>query len=100
MPSDEGVMELKGLMKALSERGAISVLVEGGGVLIGHLYDEGLVDKTIVFIGPMIIGGNKATAAVGGIGVEKVAEALRLERIEVQRLGEDVVISGYVKRSD
>jgi hypothetical protein len=34
--------------------------------------------------------------AVGGKGIEKLVDSNRLERIKVERLGEDLMVSGYV----
>ena len=72
-------------------------MVEGGGILLGSLFDEGLVDKIIAFIAPIIIGGEEAKMAVGGKGVEKLVDANRLERVRVERLGKDLMVSGYVR---
>ncbi len=96
VPLAEGLVDLEKLLKALGEREITSVLVEGGGILLGSLFDRGLVDKVIVFIAPIIIGGEEAKPAVGGRGVDKVADSLKLERISVERFGEDLMVSGYV----
>ncbi|MBA7661395.1 Riboflavin biosynthesis protein RibD [subsurface metagenome] len=96
LPSAEGLVNLKKLLKVLGEQEITSVLVEGGGILLGSLFDSGLVDKVIAFIAPIIIGGREAKTAVGGEGVDKVAESLKLERVSIERLGEDVMVSGYV----
>jgi diaminohydroxyphosphoribosylaminopyrimidine deaminase/5-amino-6-(5-phosphoribosylamino)uracil reductase len=96
LPSAEGLVDLEKLLKALGERGITSVLVEGGGILLGSLFDYGLVDKVIAFVAPIIIGGKEAKTAVSGEGVDKIADSLKLERISVERFGEDLMISGYV----
>jgi diaminohydroxyphosphoribosylaminopyrimidine deaminase/5-amino-6-(5-phosphoribosylamino)uracil reductase len=97
LPSSGGLVDLTSLLKALGERQITSVLVEGGGTLLGSLFDNGLVDKVVAFIAPVIIGGREAKMAVGGRGVEKLAEALKLERVRVESLGDDLMVSGYVK---
>ncbi|MFC2041706.1 bifunctional diaminohydroxyphosphoribosylaminopyrimidine deaminase/5-amino-6-(5-phosphoribosylamino)uracil reductase RibD [Chloroflexota bacterium] len=98
LPSEENQVDLEKLLKALGERDITSVLVEGGGILLGFLFDHGLVDKVIAFIAPIIIGGEKARIAVAGKGVDRVADAIKLERISVERFGEDLMLSGYIKR--
>ncbi len=90
------VVNLERLLKELGEREITSVMVEGGGILLGSLFDLGLVDKVVAFIAPIIIGGANARTAVVGEGVSKVTEAFRLERVKMGRLGDDVVVSGYV----
>ena len=80
----------------MDEREITSVLVEGGGILLGSLFDRGVVDKVIVFIARIIIGGEEAKPAVSGRGVDKVADSLKLERISVEKFGEDLMVSSYV----
>ncbi|MDO8717195.1 MAG: bifunctional diaminohydroxyphosphoribosylaminopyrimidine deaminase/5-amino-6-(5-phosphoribosylamino)uracil reductase RibD [Dehalococcoidales bacterium] len=97
LPAKEGMIDLTSLLKALSERQITSVLVEGGGSVLGSLFDSRLVDKVFAFIAPVIIGGAEAKTAVAGTGVDKMKEAMRLERVNVERFGDDVMFSGYVK---
>jgi diaminohydroxyphosphoribosylaminopyrimidine deaminase/5-amino-6-(5-phosphoribosylamino)uracil reductase len=96
LPSVEGMVDLEELLKELGKRDITSVLVEGGGVLLGSLFDNRLVDKVNAFIAPIIIGGNEAKTAVGGDGFSKVADSPRLERIMVEKFGEDLMVSGYL----
>jgi len=98
LSSREGTVDLAGLLKTLGERGVTSVLVEGGGILLGSLFDSRLVDKVVAFIAPLILGGEEATTPVAGKGVERVIDAIRLERLSVAKLGDDLMITGYVKR--
>jgi diaminohydroxyphosphoribosylaminopyrimidine deaminase/5-amino-6-(5-phosphoribosylamino)uracil reductase len=92
----KGQVDLGKLMEELGKRQITSVLVEGGGILLGSLFDQGLVDKVIAFIAPVIIGGAEAKTAVAGRGVDKVAESFRLEEMKVAKLGDDLMVSGYV----
>ena len=96
LPTAEVLVDLGKLLEGLGKREITSVLVEGGGILLGSLFDQGLVDKVIAFIAPVIIGGAEAKTAVAGRGVDKVAESFRLERIKVEKLGDDLMVSGYV----
>jgi len=96
-PTAEGLVDLKSLLRTLGERGVTSVLVEGGGVLLGSLFDRRLIDKVIAFIAPIILGGKEARAAVGGRGVDKVADSLKLKQVKVEKFGEDLMVSGYIE---
>ncbi len=98
LPSPEGRVDLRQLLEALGEWGITSVLVEGGSILFGALFDGGLVDKVIAFVAPIIIGGREAVTAVAGQGVERVVDSLRLEGVSVERFEEDLMVSGYVRR--
>jgi diaminohydroxyphosphoribosylaminopyrimidine deaminase/5-amino-6-(5-phosphoribosylamino)uracil reductase len=96
LTSKKGILDLHRLMKNLGERGITSVLVEGGGILLGSMFDQGLVDKVIAFVSPVIIGGQDAATAVAGNGIEKVVDAIKLERVTTEKFGDDIMISGYV----
>ena len=48
-------------------------------------------------IAPLIIGGNVAPNAIGGNGAMSLAEALKLENIEIISHGDDFEITGYPK---
>lgn len=98
LPQPDGRVDLVRLLKALGEREVTSVLVEGGGILLGSLFDLGLVDKVVVFIAPLVIGGKNARTPVAGRGVAKIAGAARLERGRVETIGQDVMLSGYVRQ--
>jgi diaminohydroxyphosphoribosylaminopyrimidine deaminase/5-amino-6-(5-phosphoribosylamino)uracil reductase len=71
--------------------------VEGGGGLIGSLFDEGLVDKILIFISPKIIGGKNASTSVMGLGISRVDKALKVKDLKLKRIGEDILIEGYLK---
>lgn len=97
LPSEGGRVDLGELLKALGEREITSVLVEGGGILLGSLFDGRLVDKVIAFIAPIIVGGKEAKTVVSGKGVDKVVDSLKLRHVSLEKLGEDLMVSGYVK---
>ena len=83
------------ILKELANRSLQSVLIEGGARIAGEFIDAGLVNKVTFFIAPKIVGGVAAPSAIGGTGVEKMAQALALERVEVVQRGKDLEISGY-----
>ncbi|MFH1458338.1 MAG: bifunctional diaminohydroxyphosphoribosylaminopyrimidine deaminase/5-amino-6-(5-phosphoribosylamino)uracil reductase RibD [Candidatus Omnitrophota bacterium] len=93
----EGQVNLKDMMKKLAQLEIMSVLVEGGGTLIGSLFDEGLVDKALFFISPKIIGGKEAISSVMGKGVERIDKIIKLKDVRWRRSGEDFLIEGHVK---
>jgi len=96
LPSGGCYIDLTRLLEALGERQITSILVEGGSGLLGSLFDQGLVDKVIVFIAPIIIGGEAAKTAVGGRGVARVIDSLKIENITEERFGQDIMITGYI----
>ncbi len=93
-----GRVGLKAVMAELGRREITCVLVEGGGRLLGSLFDEGLVDRVVGFVAPVVIGGESAPSAVGGVGVGSMWDALRLKNVSVRRFGDDVAVTGAVRR--
>ena len=94
----DGRVNLVGLLDELGRREITSVFVEGGGTLLGSLFDDGLVDRVVGFVAPVIIGGESALSPVGGEGAERMAEALRLSDVRVETFGDDVAVSGWVRQ--
>ncbi|MFA5116375.1 MAG: RibD family protein, partial [Candidatus Omnitrophota bacterium] len=92
-----GQINLRDMFKKLARLGITNILVEGGGTLIGALFDEGFVDKVLFFISPKIIGGKEAISSVMGRGITRLESAHKLKDVKLRRLGEDFLIEGYVK---
>lgn len=98
LPSADGLVDLTALLRLLGEHGCLDLLVEGGGILLGALFDAGLVDRVQAIVAPMIVGGSEAPVAVAGRGVERMADALRLRDVSVQHLGQDLLVEGMIQR--
>lgn len=84
------------LMEILAERGMTNVLVEGGGELLGHLFDLEYIDEARVFVCPKIVGGKEAIVPVGGVGRELMRKAATLRGMEMEAIGTDVLVTGRV----
>ena len=95
-PLKEGRIDLQALLENLAtERNVTSIMAEGGGRLLGSLFDRGLVDKVVAFVAPTIVGGTDASSPVSGLGAETMLDALELHRVRWKRLGRDMAIIGY-----
>ncbi|HTN74630.1 MAG TPA: bifunctional diaminohydroxyphosphoribosylaminopyrimidine deaminase/5-amino-6-(5-phosphoribosylamino)uracil reductase RibD [Pirellulaceae bacterium] len=92
------IERLGNLWRELGRRRLTNVLVEGGGQLLGSLADAQLIDEVQAFIAPKLIGGATAPSPIGGVGRERMADALALESPQLQLLAGDVYLSGRVKR--
>jgi diaminohydroxyphosphoribosylaminopyrimidine deaminase/5-amino-6-(5-phosphoribosylamino)uracil reductase len=100
LPARDGRTDLEALSLALGERDIMSVLLEGGGTLAWGALEAGIVDKVALFYAPMILGGEGAVPAVGGAGIERITDALRLRDMTVERVGDDLLVEGYVCSQD
>jgi diaminohydroxyphosphoribosylaminopyrimidine deaminase / 5-amino-6-(5-phosphoribosylamino)uracil reductase len=96
LPSRLGHVDFEELMVALGERGIVNLLVEGGGRVIGSLFDLELVDRVQAIIAPIIVGGADAPTAVQGEGIEQMAHATRLANVTVQQIAGDIIVEGDV----
>ncbi len=99
MPEVGGRVALEPLLQELGHRRVQSLLVEGGAEVLGACLDQRLVDKFYFFYAPKILGGKDAYPAVGGRGVGRLAEAHKARDLSLRRLGPDLLVSGYLKKS-
>ena len=81
--------------KSLAARGAQSILLEGGPRLAAAWWAAGLIDKVAAFVCPRIVSGERAFGAMVGAGALRMDESAGLEEVTVERVGEDVLITGY-----
>lgn len=85
------------LMKKLGEQNIDSILLEGGGTLNASALEDGIVNKVYAYIAGKLIGGMDAHSPVEGMGIDRMADAITLKDMEIERLGDDFCIVGYVK---
>jgi diaminohydroxyphosphoribosylaminopyrimidine deaminase/5-amino-6-(5-phosphoribosylamino)uracil reductase len=96
-PGADGRVSPAGLLAALNAREVRGVLVEGGAEVAAAFVDADLVDRVAMFLAPRLLGGVKAPSVIAGAGRE-LSRALRLEGVEVRRLGDDLLVEGDVRR--
>ncbi len=94
-PAADGHTDVKALLAELGRRRMTNVLVEGGAGVLGAFLDAGVIDEVHVFIAPLLAGGAEARTPIGGKGVEKIAEALRLTEMRVETIDGDVLVHGW-----
>jgi diaminohydroxyphosphoribosylaminopyrimidine deaminase/5-amino-6-(5-phosphoribosylamino)uracil reductase len=88
----ESMVDLKALMKKLTNHGIRSILLEGGSELNASAIEAGIISKIYFFIAPKIIGGRNAKSPVGGAGIEKMKHALDLKNMKTRKSGNDILI--------
>lgn len=88
----EGLVDVDNLLVLLGQMGVDSILLEGGGSLNYSFLSGGFTDEVYAFIAPKIVGGEKAKTPVEGIGIDKMADAITLERTDVLCLGQDLLV--------
>jgi diaminohydroxyphosphoribosylaminopyrimidine deaminase/5-amino-6-(5-phosphoribosylamino)uracil reductase len=84
---------LAAVLRSLGKRGVTSVLIEGGGDVLGQAVDARLIDKLQLYLGPILTGG--PVIAFPGRGAETAANALRLRPVSYQQIGQSVCVTAY-----
>ncbi len=87
-------VDLIKVLERLGSMGCQSLLVEGGGEVLGSFFDAGLVDEGWFFFAPMVIGGLGAPSAIKGRGVDSLDEAPRMIKPVMKRLKGNFLIHG------
>lgn len=96
VPSDGAGVDLRALFRILAERDYTSVLVEGGAAMNAAALSANLIDKVYAFIAPKIVGGKTAPGPVGGAGIASLADAVRLEEVAMDKVGDDLLVTAYI----
>lgn len=98
-PKSKSQIRLKWLFKEFAKHGITSILIEGGAQVIGSALKERLIDKMYVYIAPKIIGDHKALSSINGVQASTLSNAVRLQDLNVQKIGNDISLNGYVFRN-
>lgn len=85
---------LRTLLKRLAKDEIISLMVEGGGGVLGSFFDHHLVDRVCWFLSPVILGSAQSRAAVAGRGAAKLDHACWLRDANVEKVGNSWLIEG------
>jgi len=90
----QGRVDLQRLLECLRGEQVQSVLAEGGSGLLTSLIRLRLVDHVIICVAPMIVG--RGIDAIGDLGVEDLNQAVKLEHVSYEALGDNVIVRGDV----
>ena len=97
VPERRGRVDLDAAMRALARRGVGSVMIEGGGEVLGAALDAGVGDAVALFVAPRLVGGRAARPAFGGEGVLRLAGAAEVKGAVLTRIGRDWLIEGRLE---
>lgn len=85
-------VDLRRLLKKLERRGIRSLLVEGGSRVIWSFLESRLADEVNIFVGSMVIGGDKAPTPAGGEGAGSERAIVPLRLMSAKVLGSGVLL--------
>ena len=88
---------LRRVLEELGRRQVSRLLVEGGGRVITSFLKEGLADEVQVILAPLLLGQGRSP--VGDLGLERVDQGLRLEKVSYRRMGKDILVAARLPGS-
>jgi diaminohydroxyphosphoribosylaminopyrimidine deaminase/5-amino-6-(5-phosphoribosylamino)uracil reductase len=86
-------IQLDVLLRELGAKEITSVLIEGGGEVLGQALDRRLIDKVQIYVAPIFAGG--PSIAFAGDGAGSTSAAPRLSRVRYEKIGADLCVTGY-----
>lgn len=90
LPATEWHDPVEELLDALGADGVVQVLIEGGAGVAHTFHRRGLVDRYVVYLAPMLFGGEDARGLFAGAGAATLADAWRGRIDRIDRLGADL----------
>jgi 2,5-diamino-6-(ribosylamino)-4(3H)-pyrimidinone 5'-phosphate reductase len=84
-------VSIPGLLKELDRRNVKKLLVEGGSEVIWSFISERAVDRLMIYVGSLVLGGSGPTPACGE-GTANLENAPRLRLNRIRRLGDGVLL--------
>ena len=82
---------LRTVLRELGRRGITSVLIEGGGTVLGDAFDRRFVDEVHFYLAPLLCGGPHV---IGGRGAGSTAASVSLREVRYECIGGDLHVSG------
>jgi riboflavin-specific deaminase-like protein len=94
-----GRVALPQILDTLGQQGVRRLLVEGGGKVLTSFLRARAAARAEIEIAPYFLG-EPGTPAVAELGVSALAQALRLEQLQVERLGAGLLLRGEIVYPD
>ena len=88
---------VRSALDQLGASGISSMLLEGGPHLAGAFLDAGEIDEVRLFLAPILVGGRKARVLIEGEGADQIADAVRAQSLECDRVEDDLLISARLR---
>jgi diaminohydroxyphosphoribosylaminopyrimidine deaminase/5-amino-6-(5-phosphoribosylamino)uracil reductase len=87
----EGAVAMTALVDELGKRDVQGALIEGGGTLAWSAVRDRVVDRVVVYIAPLLVGGDGPTM-MSGEGFAPIGAAQRLGPPTAERIGDDLKV--------
>jgi diaminohydroxyphosphoribosylaminopyrimidine deaminase / 5-amino-6-(5-phosphoribosylamino)uracil reductase len=91
-------VDLHDLMRQLGKYPLQHILLEGGGILNQSLLAAGLIDRVMLFVAPLLMGGSDGKGLFSGHGPQHLTGTIQLTDLRVTEISGDLLIEGEVAR--
>ena len=91
-PCDEVEGDLEAILDRLGAEGVVQVLVEGGATVAAAFHHAELVDRYVVYLAPVLFGGEDARGMFAGPGAPSIGDVWRGRIVETTQLGDDLKV--------
>ena len=92
-PLYRGKIDLNWVLDYLGGKEITSVLIEGGGAVVGEALQRGLVNKMMIYTAPKFMG--EGLQSLRGLKSWSLKDLVTLKSMSVDKIGEDILIQGY-----
>jgi diaminohydroxyphosphoribosylaminopyrimidine deaminase / 5-amino-6-(5-phosphoribosylamino)uracil reductase len=93
-PKENGLFDLKMVLKIIGKLGISSILVEGGSKIFSEFITQKLFDSLLIFIAPKILGKGIPVIDTNSV---KLFSGLEFSKFAVEMIGEDILYKASVK---
>jgi diaminohydroxyphosphoribosylaminopyrimidine deaminase/5-amino-6-(5-phosphoribosylamino)uracil reductase len=90
MPTPQ--LDLNAILIKLAELRVASILVEGGNTIISSFLDAKLINQLVLYVSPILLGGESAPTFFAGSGFAKLTDGLKLEFGAIEHLDDNIKI--------
>ena len=96
-----GRVDLANVVDWLGQQQHVSLLIEAGAKLNWAVLELGIVDKTLLYYAPKILGGVDSLPMAGGVGCRSRSDAIRLHGVQIHSVGlDEFAVEAYMEKRD
>ena len=96
LPMLNGQINLKAVLQKSAQVGLRHILIEGGSRVAASALRLSLVDRIAAFVAPKILGDG--IPAIGSLNITSITDAIELENVKVESIGNDFLFTARVKK--
>ncbi len=96
-----GRVDLANVVDWLGQQQHVSLLIEAGAKLNWAVLELSIVDKTLLYYAPKILGGVDSLPMAGGVGRRSRSDAIRLHGVQIHSVGlDEFAVEAYMEKRD